>query len=246
LFLLIRRTTGSSQVSALNDELRAMKGQLDDLQSAIKKQEATISAKERQIADLENAKAASIKAAQEGDQVRSTLQVRIDTLLATLADRDREKKDAGDARHKLEKELDDLRKVMADKSSEDIKRREADKSREAEMARLRERVSAVEKAREEQKKAHGDAINSLRITVEGLQSKHKATDKDLKTATTALKAKEDEVVKVRAEMERSEEKRRVVEKELKSVQDHIASLETELRATIQARDVSGEAQTALS
>ena len=235
---LTRRTTGNSQVNALNDELRAMKGQLDDLQSAIRKHEATISAKERQIDELENAKAAGVKASQDADQIRSTLQVRIDTLLATLADRDREKKDAGDARQKLERELDGLRKVMADKSSEDIKRREADKSREAEMARLREQVVAVEKAREEQKKAHGDAISSLRVTVEGLQGKHKATDKDLKTTVAALKAKEDELVRVRVELDRSDEKRRAADMELKTVRGHIVSVETELRSTIQARDVS--------
>ena len=230
--------SGNSQTAALNDELRNMKSQFDDLQIVIKRQETTISSEQKKLADLENQLTASTKVRQASDRAKSALQVKIDGLVVSLADRDNDRKDAALARHKLEQELDDLRKVMADKSSEDIRRREADKSREAEMTRLRAQVLAGEKARDEQQKAQTDFVNTLRVQLEGLQGQHKSAEKELKTVRSALKDKETELGRVKNDMEKLEEKIRAGAKELQTVREQLGALDSKLRLTAKARDVS--------
>jgi len=215
-----------------------MKGQFDEFQSVIRRHEATITSKQRQIADLEVQLAADSKAQQASEQAKSALQVKIDGLTASLADREKERQIAASARQKLEKELDDLRKVMADKSTEDIRRREADKSREAEMTRLRDQVVAAEKAREEQQKAQTEFANTLRVQVEGLQGQHKSAEKELKTVKSALKDKEAELSQLRGDMEELEGTIRASQKALQNVREQMESVETKLKMTAKARDVS--------
>jgi len=232
------RDAGNSQTAALNDELKSMKSRFDDLQAAIKRHEATISSKQRQIVDLESQLAASAKMQQASDQAKTALQVKLDALSASLGDRDNEKRNATAARQKLEKELDDLRKVMADKSSEDVRRREADKSREAEMARLRDQVLSGEKARDEQQRAQTEFANTLRVQVEGLQSQHKSAEKDLKAARSELTGKEAEIARIKGAMERLEESMRMGAKELADIREQMSHVDAKLRSTSKARDVS--------
>ena len=155
-----------------------------------------------------------------------------------LSDRDREKREAQSVRQKLEEELDGLRKVMAEKSSEDVRRREADKSREAEMNRLRDQVASAEKAMEDQKRAQTEAINALRVKVEGLAGQHKATEKELRAAQATLVEKTQEAARLRTQIEALEEKQRTGNKELLLVKEQREATDKELRATLTARDVS--------
>ena len=94
------------------------------------------------------------------------------------------------ARQKIEKELDDLRLVMAAKSSEDSKRQEAERSRETEMISMRERVAAQQKALDAQREGAQQLANKLRVDVEGLRQSHTATQRDLKAAQVSLAERE--------------------------------------------------------
>lgn len=222
----------------MTDEIRLLKGKHDDALQMVKRHESAIAAKQAQISDLERHRSLSAKAQQESDQAKAALQVKVDALLVEIKDRDRERNDAAAGRHKLEKELDDLRKVMADKSSEDIRRKEAEKSRESEMARLREQVAAGEQAREDQAKKQTEFANSLRVKVEGLQSQHKSTEKELKSVQAILADKEKELTKVKTDQEKLDIARRAADKELLLVREQLKSTEDKLLATKQARDVS--------
>lgn len=212
------------------------------MQGLIRKHESSIAAKQKQIADLEQQRSAAAKAQQESDTAKAALQVKVDALFTEIKDRDRERSDATVARHKLEKEMDDLRKLMADKSSEDVRRKEAERSREAEMNRLREQVAAGDLAREEQQKKQTEFANALRVKVESLQSLHKSTDKELKAVQAALADKEKELSRVKVEQEKLDEARRAGEKDLLAVREQLKSTETRLLATNQARNVSKQLQ----
>lgn len=140
-------------------------------------------------------------------------------------------------RQKLEKELDDLRKVMAAKSSEDIKRQEADKSREAEMGRLREQVSSLKSELVTQQTKAQQGVNQIRQEVESLRQRHVATDKDLKTARADLATKEAKLASLQESVTAAENAKRLVEADLSAVRDKLATTETKLSSTSKARDV---------
>lgn len=179
-----------------------------------------------------------MKAQQTSDQATATLKLRIEALTSDIAARDREKSADAAARHKLEKELDDLRKVMAAKSSEDIKRQEADKSREAEMTRLRESAALAQKALEDQREQSQQLSNKLRVDFEGIMSSYKAADKELKGLKVVMEGKERELAGLRERMERADGERRGVEAELKRVREGLEEVERKLKGAEVNRDVS--------
>lgn len=204
----------------------------------VKRHEATISLKLKEIASLESQRKASVQAQEVSDQAKAALQVKAEALTSQIATRDRERQDQTSARQKLEKELDDLRKTMAAKSSEDSKRQEADRSREAEMSRVREQAGALQKALDDQRDAAQSLANRLRVDVEGLKSSHTAAQRDLKTAQAALKDREGSLMQKQSEVDRAEERRRQVEAELSAVREQVKATEDRLRSAVKGRDVS--------
>ena len=230
--------SSGSQVSALNEELRRMTLQFDELQSTIKRHESTIVAKQRELTDMESRQATTSKAQEVVEKAKSELQMRIDALMAELALRDQEKSQHSTVRQKLEREIDDLRQVMDAKSSEDIKRREADKSREAEMTRLRDQSTSLQQVLDEQRETAQRLANQLRVDVEGLKNSHTNAQRDLKTAQAGLKEKETDLERLQRDIEAIQERRRGIEGELNGVKSQADGAEKQLRAATQAKEVS--------
>ncbi len=212
--------------------------QFDELQQVVKRHEATISAKQREIAEHETKRSTATKTQEASDQAKAEMAVKMDALRQELATRDRERQQDITARRKLEKELDDLRKVMAAKSSEDSKRQEADRSRESEMDRLREQVGGFQKALDQQREGAQQLANKLRIDIEGLRQSHTTAQRVLKAAQAALQDKESALAKLQAMVDKAEETKRQVAAELSSVRVHMEATDKKLRGTIEARDVS--------
>lgn len=222
----------------MSTDLRQARLQQDELKEVIKRHEATVAAKQRDIANLESQQTAAAKAQTASEQEKSALGYKIEALNQELSTRNTEKQKVVAERTKLEKELDDLRKVMAAKSSEDIKRQEADKSREAEMSRLRDQVASTQSELDAQRKKEQQLSAKVREEVEGLRQRHVATDKELKSARSNLKDKETQLSKLQQTVTVAENARRQVEAELATVRDKLASTETKLQTTSKARDVS--------
>lgn len=217
--------------------------QQDDLSQVIKRNESTIASKQRELADLASQHTASVAKQQSADRAASILKVKLEALSADLAARDREKINDASARQELERELDDLRKVMAAKSSEDVKRQEADRSREVEMARLREQVATAQTSLETQREQSQVLSNKLRVDFEGIMASYKAADKDLKAARVMLEAKEKELAAVQSRMDKADGEKRGIEVELKRVRDKVREVENNLRRVEVARDVRARAET---
>lgn len=230
--------SGSTQVAALTDDLRRAQRDIEEAQALVKKHEASLAAKQREITDLLAQQQQSTKARESADQAKIALQVRIDALASDLASKEREKKDVAGAKDKLQKELDDLRKVMAAKTSEDSKRLEADKSREAEMSRLRDQALSAQKALEAQKDSFNQISSKLKVEMEDLRQRHVTAERELKAAKVQLQEKAALLNNLQAELDKADEKKRAVEMELRAVQGHIGKVEAELKSTVGARDVS--------
>ncbi|WWC87933.1 uncharacterized protein L201_002833 [Kwoniella dendrophila CBS 6074] len=228
--------SGNSQLTALNEDLRSAKNQLEELQSVIKRHETAISAKQREITDLQARQTKSQKAQEESQQALTAMQVKIESLNTQIISKDKEKRSEISTRQKLEKELDDLRKVMAAKSSEDSRKQEADKSREQEMSRLRDQVSQLQRSLDDQVQAAQQLANKLRVDVESLKSSHTTAQRDLKAAQAALKDKEEKLAAMQVKINEVEEKRRKDLKELEIVREHLSGTESRLQSTAQARD----------
>ena len=234
----MRRESGSTQISGLNDDLLKARAALEDAQAAVKRHEATLATKTREISDLERKSAEAAKSLQAAEQEKSALGIKIDTLTSQLAAREKERKDDAATRQSLQTELDDLRKVMAAKSSEDIKRNEADRSRETEMARLRDQVAASQKALEEQVAQSQKLSEKLRVDFEGIATAYKTAQAEVKTLKAAIAAREKEVEGVKGDKERYEREARDSASELGRVRERIKGMEGELGAMSVSRDVS--------
>ncbi|WVQ93464.1 hypothetical protein IAU59_000538 [Kwoniella sp. CBS 9459] len=227
---------GNTQISGLTDDLRRAKSQLEEAQGALRSQEASLASKQRAFADLQAQHNKALKTSADVEQARAALAVRMDSLKSDLSVKDKEKQTEITARQKLQKELDDLRKVMDAKTSEDSKRQEADRSREAEMSRLRDQVAQLHKSLDDQREAAQQLANKLRVDVEGLKQSHTAAQRDLKAAQAALKEKEDKLAQAQSKFNDAEASRRKVEAELDSVREQLAGTESKLQITAQARD----------
>lgn len=227
----------TTHVATLHEDLRRLKNQLDDHLQTIKQHEATISNKQRDISILEAKSTASIKAKELVEQDKAALSVKIDTLQQDLRARDQERQQDAIARQKLEKELDNLRKVMADKTSEDSKRQEADRSRDAEMGRLRDQVVQLQKALDDHRDSAQQLANKLRVDVEGLKQNHTAVQKELKATQALVKEKEAALAQLQNAVALAENAKRQAEGDLAASRDKLASIEAKLQATSTARDV---------
>jgi len=232
------RKSGNTQVTALNDDLRRAKVQFDELQQIVKRHEATISSKQREISELETKRISTAKAQEASDQAKAELAVKMDALRQAITARDRERQQDISARQGFEKELDDLRKVMATKSSEDSKRQEADRSREAEMSRSREQVTGLQKALDEQREGAQQLANNLRVDLEGLRRSHTMAQRGLKVTQGALQDKEKALAQLQQEVNKAHDSKRQVAGELVAVREQLVKSENQLRSTVQARDVS--------
>ncbi|WVF65827.1 hypothetical protein IAT40_000564 [Kwoniella sp. CBS 6097] len=228
--------SGNTQISDLTDDLRRAKGQLEEVQAALKSRESTLASKQREITELQAQHSKALKASSDAEQARAALAVKIDSLRSELSAKDKEKQTEITARQKLQKELDDLRKVMDAKTSEDSKRQEADRSREAEMSRLRDQVTQLQKSLDDQREAAQQLANKLRVDVESLKQSHTTAQRDLKAAQAALKDKEDKLAQAQSKANDAETLKRKVEAELASVREHLAGTESRLQSTAQARD----------
>nr|XP_018264766.1 myosin heavy chain [Kwoniella dejecticola CBS 10117]OBR86924.1 myosin heavy chain [Kwoniella dejecticola CBS 10117] len=228
--------SGNSQVSALNEDLRRAKDSLEELQSTIKRHESALSSKQQELSNLQAQQARSQQAQEALEQAKTALQIKVDGLKAEILAKDKEKQSEILSRQKLEKELDDLRKIMAAKSSEDSKKQEADKSREQEMSRLRDQVSVLQKSLDEQREAAQQLANKLRVDVEGLKNSHTTAQRDLKAAQVALKEKEDKLAQMQLKINEVAESRRKDAKELEAVREQLSGTESRLQSTAQARD----------
>ncbi|WWD16464.1 hypothetical protein CI109_100890 [Kwoniella shandongensis] len=228
--------SGNSQVSAISEEMRRVKVQYEELQQAVQRHESTIASKQRDILELESQRTNSTKVQEASDQAKAALTVKIEGLKQEIIAREKEKHAEVLARQKLERELDDLRQVMAAKSSEDSKRQEADRSREQEMNRLRQQVGQLQKSLDDQRDAAQQLANKLRVDVEGLKQSHTAAQRDLKSAQAALKDREAAVGQTQTKLTEAENARRKVEAELAAVREQLAQTDSKLQSTARARD----------
>ncbi|WVR03781.1 hypothetical protein IAU60_000776 [Kwoniella sp. DSM 27419] len=226
----------ATQITGLGEDLQKAKVELDELRSMIKQRESTISTKERDIKELQSQRASSIRAQEAAAQIQASLEVKLDSLTAELQAKDRERQSELGNRQKLERELDDLRKIMAAKTSEDSRRKEADRSREQEMAGLRDQVTQLQKSLDSQRETAQQLASKLRVDVEALKQSHSTAQRDLKSTQAVLKEREDHLAKLQAQINATGAEQRKVEADLASVREQLAGTEARLEVTAKARD----------
>ncbi|WVN90734.1 uncharacterized protein L203_105976 [Cryptococcus depauperatus CBS 7841] len=231
-----RTRSENEHVAAVTDDLRQAKCQLEELQRITKAHESTISNHLRRIDALESEKTSSTKAQEAADHAKTELNVKIEYLKTEILAKEKEKQGEIVVRQKMEREFDDLRKIMAAKVSEDEQRREADRSREEEMARLRDQVGKLQQSLDDQQKAALQLANKLRIDVEGLKQSHHSAQKELKIKLGQLKDKENEIEQASAQVVAVEREKRIVEGELRKVKEQLQKTERTLQSTTQSRN----------
>lgn len=233
-----RSDSVNTERAALGDELQKLQVKHDEALQQIKSLQASVTARQRDIADLERQRAESTKAKEASDQVAAGLRVKLDHLQQELLAKEKERDSEVTQRRQLEKALDELRQAMAAKTSEDAKRDQAEKSRGSELARLRDEKSQLQQQLQAQNDSAQALAGRLRTEFEGLKAKHIASDRDLRAAQETLKAKDAELVRVKDELAKADTVRRGIDAELANVRQQLKATDDKLNAVSVARDVS--------
>lgn len=230
--------SGNIERAALSDELHQLNLKHDEALQLVKTSQSSVVARQREIADLERQRAEYAKAKEASDQAVAGLRVKLDNLQQEVLAKEKERDSETTQRRQLEKALDELRQAMAAKTSEDAKRDQAEKSRESELARLRDEKSQLQQQLQAQNESAQALAGKLRTEFEGLKAKHVASDRDLRAALEALKAKDAELLGVKDDLAKADILRRGVEAELAIVRQQLKATDDRLNAVAVARDVS--------
>ncbi|KAL1406362.1 class II myosin [Vanrija albida] len=219
--------TSTARAADLSKDVGRREAALQELRETIKGHEATISAKQTALVELEGKRATSAKAHEASEAAKAALQVTIDGLKSEFSQKDKERQTLVGEKAKLEKSLDELRKVMDAKVSEEIKRKEVDRSREAENSDLRKQVSQLQELQEKQRENAAQLANKLRVDIDGLRQRHSAAERDLASTKEALKSKESLLTRTLAASTDAEKARKQAETERRNVQSQLKSTEEE-------------------
>lgn len=219
--------TTTARAADLTKDVSRREAALQELRETIKGHEATITAKQTALVELEGKRASSAKAHETSEAAKAALQVTINGLKSEFGQKDKERQTLLGEKAKLEKSLDELRKVMDAKVSEEIQRQEVVRSREAENSDLRKQVSQLQELQEKQRENAAQLANKLRVDIDGLRQRHSTAERDLASTKEALKSKESLLARAQAASADADKARKQAESERSSVQSQLKRTEEE-------------------
>jgi myosin protein heavy chain len=225
------------KANASDKELRTMKTQLEELTRTATDYTAMLKRKETEISqlltnmdDLHVEREQSLKHTSELQAHTASLEEQLEV---STAERQREHA----ARNRLQKEIDDLRNVMAAKASEDTRKNEAHRSREKELTNLRAQHSKLGEQLEDVRRSNAESHARMKIELEEATHNRSALEQSQKE----LLAKQTDNLKRReaaeASLADSQRAQRSMESEIRVLKERSVKLEGELAETTKSKEV---------
>jgi chromosome segregation ATPase len=218
-------------------EARLMKNQLEELTRTATDYASMLKRKESDIGQL-LADMDQIHLEHEAAQKHiAELQAQVATLEDQLEVQATDKQRDNAARHRLQKEIDELRNVMAAKASEDTRRTEVHRSREKELTNLRAQYAKLTEELDELRRTSTESQARLKLELD--DANHNRVN--LEQVQKELAANQAENIKRResAEATLAEVQRvsRSMESEVRLLKERSSKLEAELAETVKGKEV---------
>lgn len=188
----------------LENDARQAKAQLTELGRTTTDYSNMIKKKEDQITLLTE-QLDAIKLERDNASMEiSQLHADIDTLDNQLAQEKQEHGADNEARRKLQNERDELRTLLATKTSEETRRSEVEKSKEAELSSLRNQCAKLQQELTDSRRSAVEIQNKLKVDLEHITREHT----NLQSSHSSLSERE-----------------RIAQAQLTRAQGHLAELE---------------------
>jgi myosin protein heavy chain len=213
----------------LENDARQAKAQLTELGRTTTDYSNMIKKKDEQISLLtEQLDALKIERDNASMEI-SQLHADLDTLDSQLAQEKQEHQADNEARRKLQNERDELRTLLATKTSEETRRSEVEKSKEAELTSLRNQCAKLQQELTDSRHSAIEIQNKLKVDLEQVTREYTS----LQSSHASLSDRE-----------------RIAQAQLTRVQGHLAELERAKRSmdsellSLRARQHDSESQLA--
>ncbi|KAF5310181.1 hypothetical protein D9619_010457 [Psilocybe cf. subviscida] len=213
----------------LENDARQAKAQLTELGRTTTDYSNMIKKKDEQISLLTEQLDALKLERDNASMEISQLHADLDTLDNQLTQEKQEHEADNDARRKLQTERDELRKLLATKTSEETRRSEVERSKEAELISLRTQCTKLQQELTDSRRSAVEIQNKLKVDLEQITREHT----NLQSSHSSLSERE-----------------RIAQAQLTRVQGHLAELERAKRSmdsellSLRARQHDSESQLA--
>lgn len=219
---------GAAQITQLEDKVRKTEAQVAELKSASTSKEALLKDRDN---ELTSTKSQLTKLGSALDALRkehSQLDVKHVTASTELSTTRTHLQQASDARAQVQCELDETRKLMADRSSEDVKQREMRQRLEEELSNLRSESAKLQKDLTSTKTQSAEQIIALKAQVDSAQQQHRKAADAHQEASTKLSDHVKKLAEVTAALSTAEAARSSLKTEHKAIQDRLGASESSL------------------
>lgn len=223
----------------VENEARQAKAQLAELGRTASEYSAMIQKKDEQIAVL-NDEMDALKAERENASMEIlALRADIDTLDGQLAaERQDHANDVGSL-EKLQAERDELRTLLAVKTTEATRRSEVEKSKEAELAELRSQSSKLHQELVDLRRTSLESQNKLKVELEQLSREHTSLNSSHNSLLDRERIAQAQLTKTQGHLSELERAKRSMDSEMLSLRARQHEVQRELAEALRTKEVRG-------
>jgi myosin heavy chain 9/10/11/14 len=231
------RESFKSRVESLEDEARKARDQVAELTRTANEYSNIILKQEQEVNHLSAERTSDQhKRSQLSKQIHE-LQARLD---ASKAEMDAQRSDylrEVDLRGKLQEELDELRALMATKTSEESRRNEVEKSKDIELANLRQQNTVAQKDLAEARSVALEVQGKLGVELDAATREYRILERAHHDLLGREQAASSQASKAEASVAELEKAKRALESDLQSIRTRQLDTEGQLAEALGAKEV---------
>jgi myosin protein heavy chain len=221
----------------LENEARQAKEQVAELGRTATEYSSMIQKKEEQISEL-NDQLEALKVERDSASMEiMELRADIDTLDAQLNSERQDHAADISSRDKLQEEMDELRTLLATKTTEATRRSEVEKSKEIELSDLRTQASKLHQELTELRRSALETQSNLKVELEQTIRSHTSLQHSHSSLSDRERIAQAQLTKVQAHLSELEKAKRFVDSELLSLRSRQHESQDQLAEALRAKEV---------
>lgn len=238
--LQVRSDTAKAKLDTLEKDAHQAKEQAAELARTATEYSQMLQKKESEMAELQTELQAMRSEHLAISKTISELEAQSQALQEALDNSTSERQRDKAARTKLQKEIDDLRNVMAAKASEDTRRSEVQRSKEKELVGLRAQTSKLQESLEEARRVSVETQSRLKIELEENQRRRENVEQAYKELEDHVTDNVEGRKKAEVGLAEAQKTVRSLESDVQSLRTKLVQTEGDLADATKAKEVSGD------
>ena len=221
----------------LENEARQAKEQVAELGRTATEYSSMIQKKDEQISELNDQLEALGVERDNASMEIMELRADIDTLDAQLNSERRDHAADVSSRDKLQEEMDELRALLATKTTEATRRSEVEKSKEVELSDLRTQASKLQQELTELRRSALETQSNMKVELEQTLRSHTSLQHSHTSLLDRERIAQAQLTKVQAHLSELEKAKRFVDSELLSLKSRQHESQDQLVEVLRAKEV---------